>query len=116
MEQSRSPRHFSAALTNSDIRLFIGSIGFFTLAGRALAVIVGFQIYQLTHSVLALGWLGLIEAIPAISVASFGGYVADRFNRRNILLTTRAASVLCALAMAFISWKCAREPWRGCTR
>ncbi len=105
MEQSRSPRHFSAALTNSDIRLFIGSIGFFTLAGRALAVIVGFQIYQLTHSVLALGWLGLIEAIPAISVASFGGYVADRFNRRNILLTTRAASVLCALAMAFISWK-----------
>ena len=36
-----------AALMVKDIQLFIGSVSFFTLASRALAVVIGFQIYQL---------------------------------------------------------------------
>lgn len=96
-------RHFAEALTVSDIRLFIGATGFFTLAGRALAVVIGFQIYRLTHSPLALGMLGLIEAIPALSLVLFGGYVADFFNRQRILLVMRAASFACALALAALS-------------
>ena len=66
--------HFAAALKIPNIRLFIGFIGFFALASRALAVVIGFQIYKITHSPLALGWLGLIEAIPALSLVLFGGY------------------------------------------
>ncbi len=92
-----------AALKIAEVRYFIGSTAFFTLANRAIAVIIGFQIYQLTHSALALGILGLIEAIPAISLSLFGGYAADRFERRNILLTTRAVSVLCAILLGLIS-------------
>lgn len=99
------PPHFTDALRVADIRLFLGSIAFFTLASRALAVVIGFQIYRLTHNPLMLGWLGLIEAIPALSLVLFGGYVADRFNRHKILLVTRAASFLCALALAFLSWR-----------
>jgi len=93
-----------AALRVPGIRLFIGAIGSFTLASRALAVVIAFQIYQITNSPLALGWLGLIEAIPAISLAPFGGYIADHFNRRRILLTTRAILVVCTLAMAWVSY------------
>jgi MFS family permease len=100
---SRTTQQF-ASLQVPEIRLLIGSVGFFTLAGKALAVIIGFQIYQITHSVLALGWLGLVEAIPAISLAPFGGYVADRFNRRTILLVTRVTSVACTLVLALLSW------------
>ncbi|MBF0594247.1 MAG: MFS transporter [Candidatus Omnitrophica bacterium] len=95
--------HFAEALKVPDIRLFIGSVGFFSLASRALAVVIGFQIYRLTHSALALGWLGLIEAIPTLSLVLIGGYVADHFNRRRILLITRAASFLCACALAWLS-------------
>lgn len=98
-------RQFSDALKIADIRLFIFSVGFFTLASRALAVVIGFQIYRITHSALALGWLGLIEAIPALSLALFGGYAADHFNRRNILLITRASSCVCAVALALLSWE-----------
>jgi MFS family permease len=47
----------------------------------------------------------LVEAIPAIAIAPFGGYIADHYNRRNILLITRAASCLCTLALAMLSWK-----------
>ena len=96
---------FRDALKIAEIRLFIGSVGFFTLASRALAVVIGFQIYKITHSPLSLGWLGLVEAIPAISIAPFGGYVADHLNRRTIILITRAASCLCTLILAIISWQ-----------
>jgi MFS family permease len=100
---NNKPVDFTAALKIRDIQLFIGSIGCFTLASRALAVVIGFQIYKLTHSALALGWLGLIEAIPAISLVLIGGYVADHFNRQKILLITRAASCFCAVALALLS-------------
>jgi MFS family permease len=95
--------HFSEALKIADIRLFIGSVGFFSLAGRALVVVIGFQIYKITHSALSLGWLGLIEAIPAILISPFGGYVADHFKRRNILIITRAVSVVSAVVLAILS-------------
>ncbi len=103
MPSKISSFHFAAALKIPDIRFFIGSVGFFTLGSRALAVIIGFQIYKITHSAMALGWLGLVEAIPALSLVMIGGYVADHFNRRKILLITRASSCICGLALAAIS-------------
>ena len=90
--------HFTATLKIRDIQLFIGSVGFFTLASRALTVVIGFQIYHLTNSTMALGWLGLVEAIPAIALVLVGGYVADHYNRQKILLITRTFSIICALA------------------
>ena len=104
MDTLKRSGHFAAALKIPDIRFFIGSVAFFTLASRALAVVIGFQIYQITHNPLALGWLGLVEAVPALSLVLFGGYTADHWDRHKILLITRAASCLCAVAMAFLSW------------
>ena len=98
-----TPNNSFAVLLLPEIRYFLGSIAFSTMANRALAVVIGLQIYRLTHSPLALGWLGLIEAIPAISLSLFGGYTADRFDRRKILLVTKAVSVKCALLLSFIS-------------
>ena len=72
-------------------------------AARGLAVVIGFQIYALTKDPLALGLLGLVEAIPALSLALFGGYIADQFNRRSIVLVTRAALALCGLALTLLS-------------
>ncbi|MEI6438407.1 MAG: MFS transporter [Candidatus Omnitrophota bacterium] len=95
--------HFTEALKLPDVRLFIGSIGFFSLASRALAVVISFQIYRLTHSALALGWLGLIEAVPALSIFLIGGYVADHYDRRRILLIARGVSFLCAGALLLLS-------------
>lgn len=92
-----------AALKIADIRFFIFAIGLFSLGSRALAVVIGFQIYQITHSALALGILGLIEAIPAISLVLWGGYVADHHDRRKILLTTRTVSFICAVLLTALS-------------
>jgi len=103
MPSKISPHHFTTALKNPDIRFFIGSVGFFTLGSRALAVVIGFQVYKITHSAMCLGWLGLVEAVPALSLVLIGGYVADHFSRRKILLITRGSSCACALALAALS-------------
>lgn len=113
MIKSSISHDFRDALRIPDIRLFIGSVGFFTLASRALAVVIGFQIYTITHTALSLGWLGLVEAIPAITLAPFGGYIADHFNRRKILLITRAASCACTLVLAILSHQSRENPLYG---
>ena len=113
MDIQARPRRFTDALKVPEIRLFISTVACFTLAGRATLVIIGFQIYRLTKSPAALGWLGLIEAIPAISLVLFGGHIADRFNRRTILLMTRAVSCLCGLALAVLSVRSQETPLLG---
>ncbi|MFC3832108.1 MULTISPECIES: MFS transporter [Deinococcus] len=67
-----------------------------TLAGRAVALTVAYQLYQITKDPLTLGVLGLVEAIPALSLALLGGVVADRNDRRRILLATITVEILCA--------------------
>jgi len=92
-----------AALRFPEFRYWMIANAFATLAGRALAVALGYQIYQLTRAPLALGVLGLVEAVPALSLALFGGHAADRYNRRSIVLATRTISVLAAVGLAVIS-------------
>lgn len=92
-----------ASLRLPEFRYWLGAAAFATLASRALAVALGFQIYELSQDPLALGILGLVEAIPAIGLALFGGHAADRYDRRSIVLITRGVSVLAALAFAFLS-------------
>lgn len=92
-----------AALKIRDIRFFLFAIGLFSLGSRALAVVIGFQIYQLTHSALALGILGLVEAVPALSLILFGGYVADHYDRRKILIWTRFSSLVCGIILVILS-------------
>lgn len=84
----------------ADFRWLLVSIGCTTLASRALAVVIGYQVYDLTKNPFSLGMLGLVEAIPALSLALYGGHVADRHDRRSILQWTLGVLVLCALAFA----------------
>ncbi len=103
--------HFPTAFPNSpwaplklaNFRWFILSVATSGIANRALVVVIGYQIYKITGSALALGWLGFVEAIPALALSLYGGYVADYWNRKKILLITKAASALCATLLAFIS-------------
>nr|WP_262918266.1 MFS transporter [Mucilaginibacter straminoryzae] len=70
-----------------DFRAYLGMRFFFTFAYQMQAVVIGFYIYQLTKSAFALGLVGLCEAIPAIGIALYGGYVADKSEKRKMLLT-----------------------------
>jgi MFS family permease len=57
-----------------------------TIAIQMQSLVVGWQMYELTHDPLALGLIGLAEAIPFISIALYSGHIADLYNRRTIIL------------------------------
>ncbi len=74
-----------------------------TLALQIQFVVLSWQVYQLTHDYLALGLLGLSEAIPAVGLALYGGYVADRNDRRKIIIVVMAAQLICSAILMAIS-------------
>lgn len=64
-------------------------------AGMGFMTVIGYQLYQLTKDPLALGWLGLVEAIPALSLSLLGGHIADRSDRKRIVLSAALTNALC---------------------
>jgi MFS family permease len=87
------------ALRYPSFRLFIASLLAMTLGSQTQAVVVGWQMYALTHDPLALGLIGLAEALPYIGLALFAGHVADAANRRVISIVALVALLLCSAAL-----------------
>ncbi|PST85223.1 MFS transporter [Pedobacter yulinensis] len=88
-----------AALRFPEFRSYLGMRFFFTLAYQMQAVIIGFHVYHLTKDPLALGLVGLCEAIPAICIALYGGYVADKSEKRGLLLKVFSGVFVCSAIM-----------------
>ncbi len=67
-------------------RLYVA--GFVTALGsQATYVAVPFQLRLLTHSTLDVGSLGLAEFLPLIVFGLYGGVLADRLNRRRLIIS-----------------------------
>ena len=59
--------------------------------GRQIeTVALGMYLYARTHDAMALGWLGLIQAMPVLLLAIPAGQMADRLDRRRVLMATLA--------------------------
>ena len=70
-----------------------------TTASQIQAVVVAWQIYDLTHDPLSLGLMGLAEALPFIGFALYAGHVADRFNRRFVTMAAITLMLVCTTAL-----------------
>src|SRR4030088_1281423 len=79
--------------------LFIGRlVSFF---GTMITVVAfPFQVYQLSHSVLLVGVLGLLEFATLFVFAMVGGALADAVDRRSMVLLTAAGLMACSLILA----------------
>src|ERR671921_1935780 len=88
-----------AALRVLNFRWFVASLMAMTIATQIQAVVVAWQIYELTHDPLSLGLIGLAEAVPFIGVALFAGHVADRVSRIRISLIALSALLVCSVAL-----------------
>ena len=89
-----------------------------------LASVTGFQmfqfgqlwlIYELTESPLFLGYVGLAQAIPAIVLNLVGGVVADRFNRRILILSTQILNAALIAILATLTLLDQVEVWHVLT-
>jgi MFS family permease len=83
-----------AALRVADFRRFILFLLTQTLAQMMQGVVVGWQVYQATHDPLALGLVGLAEAIPFIGFALPAGHLADRIDRRRVCLSATVVMII----------------------
>lgn len=93
-----------AALRVRDFRRFIACLMAQTFGTLIMGVVVGWQLYQVTHDPLALGLVGLAEALPFIACALPAGQLADRVDRRRLCLAALTVLVGCAIAMFWMTY------------
>src|SRR5659263_256317 len=74
-----------AVIRVKNFRFYLFFRIFMTMATLMQSVIVGWQIYDLSHNVLWLGFIGLAEVIPQVSISLFAGHYIDLWNRRKIV-------------------------------
>lgn len=77
---------------------------FLTLGYTMQAVIIGYHIYELTNDPLALAMIGLVEAIPSVGIALYGGYVADKSEKKGLLLKIFSVMLVCSIVMLVVTY------------
>lgn len=92
-----------AALRYPEFRRLIGAVFLLTLALLAQQVALGYELYLLTRDPLTLGFIGLAEAVPFIALALVGGHLADRREKRTLLLASLGVIALGSLVLLLLS-------------
>jgi MFS family permease len=73
------------------------------LGAEAQTVAVAWQVYSITHRPLDLGYTGLALFLPGLLFLLPAGHVADRFDRRQIILVCYGLQVLCTTALVLLT-------------
>ena len=92
-----------AALRVPEFRRLLSARVLFIIASQIQGVVVGWQIYELTNNPLALGLIGLAEAIPSITVSLYAGHVADSVPRKRIIIPAMLVLFLCSLSLFLLT-------------
>ena len=75
------------------------------LAIEMQSVAVGWRVYEITHSPMALGLTGLAQFLPGILLFLVSGHVADRWNRRRVVTFCYLGMALCSAALLAIEFR-----------
>ena len=92
-----------AALKIRDYRHFFIARTSMVMGVNIVGTAVGWQVYEITKDAFSLGMIGLAEFVPFLIVTLLGGYVADIFDRRKIILTCVALYSVCTLGLYLLS-------------
>ncbi|MGH7285809.1 MAG: MFS transporter [Polyangiaceae bacterium] len=89
----------ASIFANADFRRYQTARFLVTIGIQMQSVAVGWHVYDITRSPLALGYVGLAQFLPQITFAPFTGHVADRFDRRGVVLVCYTAVLATALLL-----------------
>lgn len=98
-----SPAAGRVAFSSREFRFFIVARWAIVASVEMQAVAVGWQVYDITKSSLALGLIGLSQFLPGILLFLVSGHTADRFDRRKVLLCCYAGYATCSALLLGIS-------------
>jgi MFS family permease len=88
---------------NVEFRSFMIANIVFRLCASGLTVLLGYQVYEITRSPFSLGLLGLVEAVPGVTLILYGGDFADRHSRHRIVVVTMCLLAALAAVLALIA-------------
>jgi MFS family permease len=88
-----------SAFLSRDFRLYQAARLLVILGAEAQSVAVAWQVYQITHSPFLLGLTGLALFAPGLFFMLAAGHVADRYDRRGIILACYASQAVCTVAL-----------------
>src|SRR5205085_594786 len=91
------------ALKHRNFQLFFSGQLISLIGTWMQSVAQAWLVYRITGSSLKLGAVGFAGQIPVFLVAPIGGIVADRFNRRRVVIATQIASMILALILAALT-------------
>jgi MFS family permease len=92
-----------AVLRVKNFRYYLAFRNLLTMATIMQSVIVGWQIYEISHNVLWLGFIGLTEVIPQISISLFAGHYVDLWNKKKIINYTTLLLILGSVILLIYS-------------
>src|SRR4051812_23001987 len=91
-------------------RLWVGSL--LSAAGSQMTgFAVALQVFLLTHSPVAVGGVGLVSALPAITCGLLAGSLVDAHDRRLLVLSTSSVQLLVSVAFAVQAFAGAGQLW-----
>jgi MFS family permease len=106
------PRHEPyAILRNGDFALFLAGRLISNIGQQMLVVAVGWELYERTHSALALGLVGLTEAIALFAFTLPAGHLADNHNRKSIIKVAALIAAAASVGLTLVSWFRAPVIW-----
>ena len=83
-----------------DFALFFAARGLVAFAAQVQTVAIGWQVYDMTGDVMALGYVGLALFLPVVICTLPAGDAADRFDRRRIIALSYVVQAGCAALLA----------------
>jgi MFS family permease len=99
----RTLRRGTEAFASRDFRRYQLARVTAILGAEAQSVAVAWQVYSITHRAIDLGYTGLALFLPGLLFLLPAGHVADRFDRRRIILVCYSLQVLCTLALVLLT-------------
>jgi MFS family permease len=90
-------------LRNRDFDLYLIGRLVASFGQQMLTVAVGWEIYERTHSALALGLVGLTQMIPMVVCTLPAGHIADNYERKRIIIAMISVVALASVGLTLIS-------------
>ena len=90
------------ALQSKNYRLFFGGQGVSLIGTWMQRIAMGWLVYRLTNSAFLLGLVGFTSQIPLFLLTPFAGVLADRMNRRRILVLTQTLAMIQAFVLTVL--------------
>src|SRR5580700_6558926 len=102
---SPQPRHGFEAFAYRDFTRYQMARVAAILGAEAQSIAVAWQVYSISHRAIDLGYTGLALFLPALLFLLPAGHVADRYDRRRVILICYGLQLFCTGALIMLAWK-----------